>query len=232
MISDPELGEEWKTEALEPDRPGDRPAPGERAAGGPGPRPWLWALGGALVASAVWAGGLYAYGTAQPEIRYRESANLCQDFRATALSGITGDMHTKKPLNLQSDHPAVYAARCGLENAGKDGVATDFAVVAQVGLHKKTDPSAEFDAPDLRVLAYTGDARTVAVPDLGERAEMTVTSGERWLILKVLDGGVVFTLEAGATTFAETNGRPATDVDAVQAAMIEDMRALMSTLKK
>ncbi|MFA7765058.1 hypothetical protein ACGFNX_01045 [Streptomyces sp. NPDC048723] len=234
MITDPELGEEWKTEALEPARSADRPAPRERAAGGPGPRSWLWALGGAVVASAVWAGGLYAFGDrmAEPEISYRASENLCQDFKARALSGITGDMHTKKPVHHESDHPAVYAARCGLENAGKEGVAPDFEVVAQVGLHKKTDPSAEFDAPDLRVLAYAGGVRTAAVPDLGERAVMNVTSGERWLILKVLDGGVVFTVEAGANTFAETNGRPATDVDAVQAAMIEDVRELMSALKK
>ncbi|WKD32849.1 hypothetical protein [Streptomyces xanthophaeus] len=234
MITDPELGEEWKTETLEPAGSADRLAPRERATGGPGPRPWLWALGGAVVASAVWAGGLYALGdrAAEPEISYRASKNLCQDFKARALSGITGDMHTKKPVNLESDHPAVYAARCGLANAGKDGVASDFDVVAQVGLYKKTDPSAEFDAPDLRVLSYTGGVRTVAVPDLGERAVMTVGTGESWLILKVLDGGVVFTVEAGARTFAETNGRPATDVDAVQAAMIEDTRELMAALKK
>ncbi|MCX4958407.1 hypothetical protein [Streptomyces virginiae] len=234
MITDPELGEEWQTEALEPARSADRLAPRERATGAPGPRSWLWALGGAVVASAVWAGGLYASGdrTAEPEISYRASKNLCQDFKARALSGITGDMHTKKPVNHESDHPAVYVARCGLANAGKDGVAPDFDVVAQVGLHKKTDPSAEFDAPDLRMLAYAGGVRTAAVPDLGERAVMNVVTGESWLILKVLDGGVVFTVEAGAGTFAETNGRPATDVDAVQAAMIEDTRELMAALEK
>lgn len=229
MITDPELGGEWQTEALEPAGPA-------RASGGPGPgpRPWLWALGGVVVASAVWGGGLYAFGdrSAEPEIAYRAPKNLCQDFRAGALSGITGDMHAKKPVNLESDHRAVYAARCGLANAGKDGVAPDFDVIAQVALHKKTDPSAEFDATDLRTIAYAGGVRTAAVPDLGERAVMNVMSGDTWLILKVLDGGAVFTLEAGANTFAETNGRPATDVDAVQAAMIEDMRELLSALKK
>ncbi|WP_328788955.1 hypothetical protein [Streptomyces sp. NBC_00273] len=234
MITDPELGEEWQTEALEPARSADRVPARERATGGPGQRSWLWALGGAVVASAVWGGGLYAFGdrTVELETSYRASKNLCQDFKARALSGITGDMHKKKPVNLEGDHPAVYAARCHLENAGKDGTAPDFDVVAQVALHKKTDPSAEFDAPDLRTISYAGGVRTAAVPDLGERAVMNVMSGDTWLILKVLDGGAVFTVEAGANTFAETNGRPATDVDAVQAAMIEDMRELMSALKK
>ncbi|MFJ6483198.1 MULTISPECIES: hypothetical protein [unclassified Streptomyces] len=234
MITDPELDEEWKTEALEPARSAERAPARERATGGPGPRSWLWALGGAVVASAVWVGGLYAFGdrTAEPEISYREPKNLCQDFKARALSGITGDMQKKKPVNLESDHPAVYTARCGLENAWKDEVDPDFNVIAQVALHKKTDPSAEFDAPDLRTIAYAGGVRTAAVPDLGERAVMNVMSGDTWLVLKVLDGGAVFTLEAGANTFAETNGRPATDVDAVQAAMIEDVRELLAALKK
>ncbi|MGW7333562.1 hypothetical protein ACWGIU_34165 [Streptomyces sp. NPDC054840] len=234
MITDPELGEEWKTDILEPARSADRAAPGPRATGGPGRRPWLWALGGAVVASALWGGGLYAFGDrpAEPDLAYRTSKNLCQDFRAQALSGITGDMHRKRPVNHESDHPAVYAARCGLANAGKDGAPSDFEVVAQVDLHRKTDPSAEFDAPALPTIAYTGGVRTAAVPDLGERAVMNVMSGEKWLVLKVLDGGAVFTVEAGVDTFAETNGRAATDVDAVQAAMIEDMRELMAALKQ
>ncbi|MFG2991655.1 hypothetical protein ACGFZK_20575 [Streptomyces sp. NPDC048257] len=241
MITDPELGEEWKTEALEParsgrsGRPPEQLAPRERVAGGPGPRPWLWALGGVLVASAVWAGGLYATGnpSAGPEISYRAPKNLCEDFRARALSGITGDMHNKRPVNHESDHPAVYTARCVLENAGKDGVASDVTVEARVDLHRKTDPSAEFDVPVLGNIAYMGAGRTAAVPDLGERSVMTVMPGERWLILKVLDGGVVFSVEASAPDFLEEkNGRPATDVDAVQAAMIEDVRALMTALKE
>ncbi|MFJ3515466.1 MULTISPECIES: hypothetical protein [unclassified Streptomyces] len=240
MITDPELDEEWKTESLEParsgrsGRPAEQPAARERAATGAGPRPWLWALGGALVASAVWAGGLYTSGdlTAGPEISYRAPENLCEDFRAQALSGITGDMHRKRPVNHESDHPAVYTARCVLENAGQDGVATDFLVEARVELHKKTDPSAEFDVPVPGNIVWAGAGRTAAVPDLGERAVMTVMPTDTSLNLKVLDGGVVFTLEVGAYTLGEKNGRPATDADAVQAAMIEDMRALIAALKE
>ncbi|MFG2971917.1 hypothetical protein ACGFYY_02785 [Streptomyces sp. NPDC048331] len=105
-------------------------------------------------------------------------------------------------------------------------------MVVEADPHKKTDPSAEFDAPSPHNLASAGGGRTGAVPDLGERAVMTAMAGDNWLILKVLDGGAVFTVEAGADNFAETNGRAATDVDAVRAAMIEDMRELMATLKK
>ncbi|CAM5373456.1 hypothetical protein SAVIM40S_01535 [Streptomyces avidinii] len=77
VITDPELGEEWKTEAME-----QASAPSgsarEPTAGGPGPRPWKWALGGAVVASAVWAGGLYAVGgpPGAPEISYRASVEV------------------------------------------------------------------------------------------------------------------------------------------------------------
>ncbi|MFJ7588800.1 hypothetical protein ACIQZO_15750 [Streptomyces sp. NPDC097617] len=229
MITDPELGEEWKTEPLEHTQ-ARTPSAGERDR--PAPRPLWWALGGAVVASAVWAGGLYALEgpSAEPEISYRASKNLCEDFRAQALGAITGDM--KRPVNHESDHPAVHSARCVLENAGKDGVATDFVVDVRVDLHKKTDPSAEFEVPPARNIAYAGAGRTTGVPDLGERAVMTVLPGETWLVLKALDGGAVFTVEVAAGTFEENKGRPATDADAVQAAMIEDMRELMAALRK
>ncbi|MGW6978640.1 hypothetical protein ACWGE1_04150 [Streptomyces sp. NPDC054932] len=235
MITEPELGGEWKTESLDPARsgrpggPGEGPAPRERAAGGA--RPWLWALGGVVAASAVWAGGLYALGDrlAGPEISYRASQNLCEDFRAQTLGGIAGDLHKARPMNQENVHPAVDGAACHLQNV--EGM-PDFIVVAQVDLHKKTDPSVEFGLPEVGEIAKYGAPRTEVVPGLGERAVLTVWPGGQWLNLKVLDGGAVFTVAASAVTYEEKNGRPATDADAVQAALIEDTRELMAALKK
>lgn len=232
MITDPELDGEWRTEPSE--EPAEPLAPRgrerERAAGGA--RPWLWALGGVVVASAVWAGGLYAFGDrlGEPTVSYRATKNLCEDFTAKALTGIAGEMHENRPVNKQDSHPAVDAAVCVLENGG-DGV-EDFTVWARVDLHKKTDPSAEFDVPSLLTVARMGDVRREAVPGLGERAVMMASAGERELALKVLDGGAVFTVQAFAPTFEEKNGRPATDATAVQAALIADTRALLDALEK
>ncbi|MDX3540748.1 hypothetical protein PV721_41990 [Streptomyces sp. MB09-01] len=227
MITDPELDAEWDTggpaEAAEP------LAAGERAAGTS--RPWLWALGGVVVASAVWAGGLYFFGDrlAEPTLSYRATENLCEDFKARTLGGLAGDLHKKRPMNQESNHPAVYGAACVLNNV--DGM-PDFIVSAQVDLHKKVDPSTEFEVPPLGEMANTGDVRREAVPDLGEDAVMIMSGSGQLQKLKVLDGGAVFTVEVWASTYAEKNDRPATDATAVQAAMIEDMRALISALEK
>ncbi|MGW7440248.1 hypothetical protein [Streptomyces sp. NPDC054849] len=226
MITDPELDAEWTTEPAA--GPAEPLAPHARATGGG--RPWLWALGGVVVASAVWAGGLYAFGDrlAAPELSYRASKNLCEDFKAQALSGITGDLHKSRPRFQANSHPAVDGAVCELNNV--EGM-PDFIVIAHVSLHKKTDPSVEFDVPPLKSIAVNGDLPTQAVPGLGERAVMTMPPHQARLWLEVLDGGAVFTLEVAAPGFGERNDRPATDATAVQTAMIEDMRDLMTALK-
>ncbi len=184
-----------------------------------------------MVASAVWAGGLYAFGDrlAAPTISYRASKNLCEDFKARTLSGITGDLHTSRPRFQVSSHPAVDGSVCELNNV--EGM-PDFTVMVHVGLHKKTDPAVEFDVPPIKAIAYNGDLPTQTVPGLGERAVMTLPPNQSRLWLEVLDGGAVFSLEVFAPSFAERNDRPATDGTAVQAAMIDDMRDLMAALRK
>lgn len=230
VITDPELGEEWKTEPME-----QASAPSgsarEPTAGGPGPRPWKWALGGAVVASAVWAGGLYAVGgpPGDPEIAYRASKNLCEDFAARTLGGIAGDLHKLRPVNHESSNRAVDGAVCSLSNI--EG-AQDFSVTARVDLHKKADPSVEFDAPPLGLMANVGAVHTEAVPGLGERAAMIGSAGDQFMRLKAVDGGAEFSIEVSAFTFGERHGRPATDADAVKAAMAEDLRELIAALRK
>ncbi|WP_030713961.1 hypothetical protein [Streptomyces sp. NRRL F-2580] len=228
MITEPELDGAWDTaQAAEVAEP---LAPRERAAAAATSRPWLWALGGVVVASAVWAGGLYALGDrmAAPALSYRVTKNLCADFKAQSLSGITGDLH-KRPVNKEVSHPAVDGATCVLNNV--PDYPGDFSVYVNTELHKKTDPATEFGVPSVDDLANVGDPRTEEVPDLGERAVMTAWAGDQGLNLKVLDGGAVFSIRVFATTFAEKDGRPATDANAVQAAMVQDMRELMAALK-
>ncbi|MEW2139740.1 hypothetical protein AB0892_24685 [Streptomyces sp. NPDC005409] len=232
MITDPEIDGDWDTAGTA--QPPQELAPGGRPAkpGASSARPWLWALGGVVVASAMWAGGLYAFGDrlSEPTLSYRASKNLCEDFEARTLSGLTGDLHKKPPMNQESDHPAVDGAVCQLNNV--EGV-PDFIVKAQVDLHKKTDPSTEFDVPPLADIADSGSVRTEAVPGLGERAVVLTSPGGLDQELRVLDGGAVFTVRVLAYgTYDEKNGRPATDATAVQAAMIEDMRELMAALRK
>ncbi|MFE0580823.1 MULTISPECIES: hypothetical protein [unclassified Streptomyces] len=232
MISDPELEGGWEADRAA--RPAERLAPhGPEAEGweadGPGVRrPWLWALGGAVVASAVWAGGLFALGDrlAAPEVAYRATKNLCQDFEARALSRIGGDLHGYRPVNKESEHPAVRGAICNLQNGE---IVSTLTVRVQVDLHRKTDPAAEFDAPPLGLVAAIGEGRNEAVQGLGERAVFFSAPGETLVRLKVLDGGAVFTIEAYTTV--DRSNAPADGAE-LQAAMIEDARALLAALKE
>ncbi|MGP3688203.1 hypothetical protein ACTVZO_26495 [Streptomyces sp. IBSNAI002] len=76
MISEPELDGEWGPER--PAEPAEQGA-GERPLQRPAARPWLWALGGAALASAVWAGAPAAQDrfTSEPRISYRHTEELC-----------------------------------------------------------------------------------------------------------------------------------------------------------
>ncbi|MFE1831424.1 hypothetical protein [Streptomyces yangpuensis] len=229
MISDPELDGAGETR---PAQPAEEPPPrGGAAAGAGARRPWLWALGGAALASALWAGGLYAFGErlAAPQLSYRATQNLCLDFEARALSRIAGDLHRYRPMNRENDHPAVRGAGCALQNG--ESVST-FTVRAQVDLHRKTDPGPEFDVPSSAwTPAGTGAGRMEEVRGLGERALLLVGPRDMWVELKVLHGGAVFTV---TVTAGGTGSEPTTPADtaALRSAMVEDARDLMTALKK
>lgn len=228
MISDPELDGAGETRPAQQAEQVEAPPRGREAGRAGARRPWLWALGGAALASAVWASGLYALGDrlAAPGLSYRATENLCQDFEARALSRIAGDLHRYGPRNRQDDHPAVRRATCMLHNG--ENVST-LTVRAQVDLHRRTDPGPEFDVPSARFFTETDAARTEEVRGLGERALLLVGLGDGSVELKVLHGGAVFTVLATGTG-SEPN-TPA-DTAALRAAMVEDARALMTALKE
>ncbi|MFJ6779730.1 hypothetical protein [Streptomyces yangpuensis] len=226
MISDPELDGAGETR---PAQPAEEPPPrGGEAAGAGARRPWLWALGGAALASVLWAGGLYAFGErlAAPEISYRATQNLCLDFEARALSRIAGGLHRYRPLNRQDDHPAVRRAICQLQNGESISTLT---VHVRVDLHRKTDPGPEFDALSIPLFAEMDPRRAEEVRGLGERALLLVGPGGGSVELKVLHGGAVFTVTATGTGSAPDT--PA-DTSALRAAMVEDARALLTALKE
>ncbi|MEU7554248.1 hypothetical protein AB0B01_18255 [Streptomyces sp. NPDC044571] len=224
MISEPELAGEWDEgrlpEEARPDTVPDR-VRGPRGA-------WWWALGGAVLASAVWAGVLAAqdrYADA-PRIAYRHGDDLCE-MPLTALSRTTVQLTGSSAR--QGEHPVLDWSYCGYHTPYVEGALSYQAEVA-VQLHKKADPRTEFGA------SPAGGAGIVEMADSGVAAEQVPGLGERALMnrrtqglrLQVLDGGAVFTL--GVEWFGE-DADSSPDVDAVQAAMIEDMRALMTALR-
>ncbi|MEV0096042.1 hypothetical protein [Streptomyces sp. NPDC050738] len=213
-------------------------------------RPWVWALGGAVVASAVWGGALFAYGRGHDEgidtKGYAVGDDLCRSAALTSLSAALGTAHD--PYKWAKTADALDQAGC-ITNLGADGSDDSdedrtprviYGVNIFVALHKVTDPAPEFEAtrdtdqtnPDER-------PKVEEVPGLGDVAYMvtSLSSDPREPELRVRDGGAVLTLRVsvgsvGYDTAKEPKMPTAEEMAALQPAMIEDMRALMAALKK
>ncbi|WP_327361760.1 hypothetical protein [Streptomyces sp. NBC_01296] len=227
MISEPELEGEWDTgrpaaPAQEPDAPRER-VRGPRTA-------WLWALGGAVLASAVWVGVLVAQDrfASAPRIAYRHTEDLCEAGRLAALAKT--EVQPGHGFPTHGEHPGLDWSYCSYNGDYVDGQVS-YQVQAMTELHKKTDPEAEFGTgPWAGWGIFGGGAGTAEqVSGLGERAEFHEGAGGSGPRLQVLDGGAVFTLNV---QWFGPDARFEPDGDAIKAAMIEDMRALMTALRK
>ncbi|WP_411105659.1 hypothetical protein [Streptomyces sp. cmx-4-9] len=234
MISEPELEGQWEPAA-----------PPEVAQGAPprerGPvRPWWWVSAAVLATSAVWAGGLFLYGErlTAPEVRYETPDNLCEKVKLSALGEALRDLSDDADPHRENRHPALDWATCsrsGSTPAGDDA----YFVTAEVELHKKTDPAAEFEAgsPYDRAYSQGGGPRKddpwEAVAGLGEQALITApdpSGAGSDLRLRVRDGGAVFTLQVVFLTEVAGEDRSRPDREALKAAMVKDMRTLMAAL--
>ncbi|MFI6286998.1 hypothetical protein ACIBCM_19985 [Streptomyces sp. NPDC051018] len=253
MISEPELvgdgDQPPPRSAFRPDLPGQR-APGGPDEPDPEPlfrddeeepprerpplRAWLWALGGAVAASALWAGGLYAYeeyGNHDPDTGgYRTSRNLCLDAELKSLRAVYGTIETSHP-DVHED-PSLDRAVCsfGFERSAT-GSQEDFGagVFVRYTLHKKTDPGPEFTANAASENMYGGgDSTLTKIDGLGERAYLALNHVVP--TLHVLDGQAVLTMsfEPGGDMDGETAKAKTAEA---RPHAIEDMRALMEKLR-
>ncbi|WP_326705591.1 MULTISPECIES: hypothetical protein [Streptomyces] len=248
MISEPELigdfGPEHTAETVgDVDR---KPAPGRRRGHG-----LLWGAAGALIASAVWATAVFAYGdgvTRTPDARgYRVDGRSCSAMQLKALTASVGKREDAPALAPgRIEHPALHRVRCFIGLASEEGAETyaqGWSVYAHVGLtvelYKETDPRSEFEAREGPSALTDGEeTRPELVPNLGDRAYLLVEDGEGTR-LSVLDGAVVLTLTVSAAmNRAESAADEEPDEwpdgpapESFHADMISDMRDVMEKLK-
>ncbi|MFG2871527.1 hypothetical protein [Streptomyces sp. NPDC048338] len=231
MISDPELVDgggfsEARTPPVVVDPVPPKP---------PRPRrPWLWAVGGAVVASALWGGGLYAHeryeaGRGVDLGGYRSVEDVCPKAELKALSGELGEVSRDGNGVLQED-PALERATCSGIIGSPD---TGFSVDVLYELHKVTDPGPEFEA-------RLGDLRTDAqkVEGLGEVAFFRRDEGDSGAWMRVLDGQVE--IEISLQRLQSWDGEKnepvpqpkAIDLSGVDALFAQDMKALMAAVRQ
>ncbi|GGV92097.1 hypothetical protein GCM10015535_52360 [Streptomyces gelaticus] len=247
MISEPEMVDEFGAVGAG-EVVGDF---GQRPAVGPRPRrPWRWAVGGAVLASALWAGALYVYpvGAPEPDLHgYRMDGDPCPTVRLKAIGAAIAP--TENTPRIEPEHlndPALDRAKCFISlrsPAAKKPIRsrwyTEYSVGVTVTLHKRTDPAAEFEA--MRGTTDSGtdaDAKVEKVPNLGDSAYL-LTQDDGNAELRVREGGAVLSLSlASYAQFDSEDGEAppdegpdTSDLSPYQSAMISDMRDLMKSLK-
>ncbi|MEU9758286.1 hypothetical protein [Streptomyces sp. NPDC047985] len=247
MISEPEMtGDFGPTDSREVMGGfGSEPAgsPRER-------RPWLWALGGAVMATALWAAAFFLYGLGdrKPDMHgYRLDKDPCPSLRLKSIGAAIGPReHVDAGPRLLS-HAALDQVRCSISLQPADaadqpdkGWSIEYSVGVTVSLHKESDPRAEFEA--LRRVtdgSVDPEAKLETVPNLGDRAYL-LTGDDGTSELRVLEGGAVLSLSLSVFTVYMNNGsheHPTGDepdvpeVSAYHSALISDMRDLMASLK-
>ncbi|WP_103530234.1 hypothetical protein [Streptomyces sp. SM11] len=253
MISEPELvGEPG------PGAPPDVVSGFDREPAAGGPRRWqgvLWAVVGALVASAVWATAVFAYGIGgdrKPDPRgYRVESDSCAAIELKALAQVVGAAEPE-PAATELDgieHPALHRIRCTVAlvppdagaRGGRDGAGwtTGYQASVTAELHKETDPRPEFEASStLTEIDGMGVTRVERVPDLGDLAHLLVMD-DNVMQLKVVEGGAVVTLTLTAWMNYDADGGeeempdvpPDPELLAYRADLISDMRDVTKALK-
>ncbi|WP_318208983.1 MULTISPECIES: hypothetical protein [unclassified Streptomyces] len=224
MISEPELvgAVEFDDPEVLTETPPPRP-PRAR-------RPWLWALGGAVVASAVWGGGLYAVQRGEepgPDMRgYKAVENLCETAELGALSTILGKRSSDTEGEATAD-PALETQHCPVLFGSSE---TGYSGGVEYTRHLVTDPGPEFDARAKRfdMELYEG---------LGEKAYLQI-DGEFGAQLLVLDGQVEIEINfSSMSSWDEDTGEVVRetkpiDLSGIEIPLAQDMLALMAALKK
>ncbi|MER7930550.1 hypothetical protein ABTY96_46840 [Streptomyces sp. NPDC096057] len=251
MISEPEMPEMAEECGAQDTREvvGDHAREAaQRAPRRPRP-PWVWALGGAVAASALWtaAVGLLDLGGHKPDtLGYRLTHDPCRSMRLpsleTAITPRNADYVTSSGV-LRSR--PLDQVQCSIPLGTNDQTKSadhwhrNYTVGVTVALHKKVDPGTEFGAQkrvtDLGVVPSV-NVRTLA--GLGQQAFFIVKDASH-CELRVLAGGAVFSIslsvsqyyddDSGADDAAAFDNPPdLPDPTTFQHAMVSDMRYLMT----
>ncbi|MEU8621832.1 hypothetical protein [Streptomyces sp. NPDC048623] len=234
MISEPELvGGPAFPEPGAPAYPPPPPPPAQTAPPARPRRPWLWALGGVVAASAVWGGGLFAYDrhTASdgPDLRGYRAVDPCKAGTFHGLTSVLGRRgETTNPDAL--DEPGLYRANCTVNLTGKK---VPYDIEVTYTLHRVTEPRPEFEARMHDPYEGGGDR----IDGIGDTAFVTDGGGDGVTVLDVLDGQTELRLRVSPVIEWDGMGTqppppPKLDPAALRTYLVEDAQELMTALKK
>jgi hypothetical protein len=164
----------------------------------------LWAVVGAVVASAAWAGGVFLLkgdDSTSADLRgYTVKTDLCGTVDTSSFKS-TYPQDDTEPSNYTTKGEALDDMQCSLGLEYADSTYSDAYLYVQYSLHKKTDPGPEFADTWLGYKQHTDSKYVVTpVPGIGDEAylvtEDTVVddSGDRYVTLAVRDGWMTYSM--------------------------------------
>ncbi|MFE9450448.1 hypothetical protein [Streptomyces sp. NPDC006739] len=210
----------------QPPQYGPLPVPPAGGGGGGGAgKAVLWAVVGAVVASAAWAAGVLVLGgrSGSADLRgYQAPANLCSSGDYSSFKDEYPQSDSSPGHNALKDK-ALDESYCSLGLKKTGSSYADAYLNLEVDLHKKTDPAPEFTA----TWKNYGDSHTgydvESVKGIGDEAYLVSqdttngsTSGSRNATLAVRDGWMTYTMSYSAylSSYDEDKNPPKlTDVD-------------------
>lgn len=172
----------------------------------------LWAVVGAAVASAAWAGGVFLLkdkDSGKPDLRgYSVTKDLCKKADLSAFSS-TYPKPDDDPSAYTSNRSTVAQMYCSespdVEDSDSSSSYSYVYLTVNAELHREADPATEF-ADNWKAYGDRGtdpsdDYKVTAVSGFGDEAFLLTrdstkgeSSGSREVILAVRDGGLTFSL--------------------------------------
>ncbi|MGW4351648.1 hypothetical protein ACWELJ_06100 [Nocardia sp. NPDC004582] len=174
---------------------------------------WAWGLGGAVLASVVWAGGIFAFsGSGGTDLRgYHYVENLCGATDIAALRGVGYEISSRGTQYRGTTSAVIDTMNCqfSLDNTKNTAAGALFSATAT--LHKKNDFAAEFSAANTGPV-MTSDGYKVEITrlsGLGDEAYGRVETGPnipdgRVIAVSVRDAGLIFEISAAQPMVSST----------------------------
>ncbi|WP_229713096.1 hypothetical protein [Streptomyces fuscichromogenes] len=213
------------------------PATGGNAVG----RAVLWAVVGAVVASAGWAAGLFLTGGlgAGADLRgYRAPANLCSSADYSSFKDEYPVADSAPTKNAMKD-PALDESYCSLSLKKTSSSYGDAYLTMQVDLHRKTDPAPEFTATWKNYGDSHTDYDVSPVQGIGDEAYLvtqdtsngSTTTGSRYATLAVRDGWMTYTMSYSAYLSTYDSDTDPPTLDSVTGWLKTDTKSTLEQLK-
>ncbi|MFF9777322.1 hypothetical protein ACF1HJ_27130 [Streptomyces sp. NPDC013978] len=222
--------------------PGGYPPLGAPPATGAGGRAVLWALVGAAVASAAWAGGVFLLGKddTEADLRgYRAKSDICPSVDYSSFKNEYPE-EDDAPVNNSLKHAAIDQSYCSISlKESSSSTISDAYFSVQMDLHKKTDPGPEFTALWSEYDQRYDDYEVEKVDGFGDEAYLITedttsgddTSGSRSATLAVRDGWMTYEMRWSAYGSSYDNvSMP--DVDEVVEWLKNDTNATLDNLRE